>query len=106
MTTIRGHHWLCKVGQVIQGQVYGTITRINERGRFKQVERLIKHKILLLVAVEHQDRVLFHEQGMTGVGSSFDAVAVGAQDVGLCAEIPRAAGGAGWVRGSSATAAA
>jgi hypothetical protein len=107
MTTIRGHHWLSKIRQVIQGQVYGGITRINEGGRFEQVERFIQHKILLFVTVEHQDRVLFHEQWMTGVGGSFNApVAVGAQEVGLRAEVPRATGGAGWMRGSSATTAA
>ena len=107
MTAICGHHWLSKVSQVIQRQVYGRITRINERGRFEQVERFIKHEILLLITIEHQDRVLFHEQRMTSVGGTFNApVAVGSQDVGLGAEVPRAAGGAGWMRGGSATAAA
>ena len=107
MTAIRGHHWLSKVGQVIQRQVYGRITRINERGRFKQVERFIKHEILLLVTVEHQDWVLFHEQRMTSVRGAFNApMAVGSQDVRLRAEVPRATGGAGWMRGGSATAAA
>ena len=38
-----GYHRLGKVSQIIQGQVYGTVTRINKGWGFKQVERFIQH---------------------------------------------------------------